>query len=367
MSGVRPKKALSGIAVSALALTAFLFATPAHADDLNSQSSGETAAVPAPLSPEVENSASIEDYTQEELDQFGGDPRVIEYWTPERMANAIPVETPAAPNTDTEAPESIDPDYTSEADEEVVVEPTEATDSHLYPSPAAPPPVTNFTATNGKVFYQNATNGRNYVCSGSAINSGSKRLVSTAGHCVHGGPGGIWHQNWIFVPAYFQGSQPYGAFSANTLRTFTDWINYGESGRGFNSDVAFVTTYSNASGSRVVNAVGCHGLWSGDSRAFDVSLFGYPANLNDGQRMRACWGTSGSRWIGHYHFSSISGCDFGGGASGGPWLYQYSNNTGLGYLRTVNSVGPRGSTAYIAGPYFDSRVVNLYNTANGDW
>lgn len=227
--------------------------------------------------------------------------------------------------------------------------------------------VTDFSKTNGKVFFRNAKSGKDYVCSGSAVNSGSKRLVSTAGHCVHGGPGGTWHQNWVFVPGYNSGSQPYGSFSAHTLRTFSDWIGHGESGRGFNSDVAFVTTYSNSHGSRVVNAVGGHGLQTGGSRNSPVSLFGYPGNRSNGQLMWACWGTSSTRSIGVYRFHSISGCGFGGGASGGPWLHAYSNGSGLGYLRSVNSFGPRNSAAYIAGPYFDSRVSDLYRTANNDW
>ena len=366
MSGKTTKSTLSSLVLGALAFTALFTAPSAYADATDSPPSGETASVFAPLSPDVVSSKADRKYSPEEFDDIGGDPRVIEYWTPERMAEAIPVETPVGPDTQTVEPGEVEWSASQETHETVVAEPAEATDTHKYAMPKTTP-VTNFTKTNGKVFYRNATNGLNYVYSGSSINSGSKRLVSTAGHCVHGGPGGTWHQNWVFVPAYFDGSRPYGTFSAKTLRTFTDWINYGESGRGFNSDVAFVTTYANASGSRVVNAVGGHGLWNGGSRTFDVSVFGYPANLNNGQRMWACWGTSGSRWIGAYHFSSISGCDFGGGASGGPWLYQYSNNSGLGYLRTVNSFGPRGSTAYIAGPYFDSRVVDLYNTANGDW
>ena len=44
-----------------------------------------------------------------------------------------------------------------------------------------------------------------------------------------------------------------------------------------------------------------------------------------------------------------------------------SRNVGIGLLRTVNSFGSLNGTAYIAGPHFDSRAVNLYNTVNGDW
>jgi hypothetical protein len=154
------------------------------------------------------------------------------------------------------------------------------------------------------------------------------------------------------------------------MRTYDDWINYGERGRGFNSDVGFVTTYANASALRVVDAVGGHGTRYGGSRVFDVSIFGYPGNLNGGQVMWACWGTTGTRWIfdfpWFYEFPSLSGCNFGGGSSGGPWLNDYSNSSGLGYVRSVTSFGPSGN-AYIAGPYFDSRFPALFTAANNDW
>lgn len=93
------------------------------------------------------------------------------------------------------------------------------------------------------------------MCSGSSINSDSKRLVVTAGHCVYDAPGNEWHTNWIFAPGYNNGTT-YGTYQAATLRTLTDWINYGESGRGFNSDVAFVTTYDGStSGAPVVSTL----------------------------------------------------------------------------------------------------------------
>ncbi|MES6459342.1 peptidase, partial [Cutibacterium acnes] len=37
------------------------------------------------------------------------------------------------------------------------------------------------------------------------------------------------------------------------------------------------------------------------------------------------------------------------------------------YVRSVTSNGPTNSTAYIQGPYFDSRVNDLFVAANNDW
>ena len=45
-----------------------------------------------------------------------------------------------------------------------------------------------------------------YVCSGTALLSGNKSVVWTAGHCVNEGPGDF-ATNWEFVPAYKDGTR----------------------------------------------------------------------------------------------------------------------------------------------------------------
>ncbi|MGL5830010.1 MAG: trypsin-like serine peptidase, partial [Angustibacter sp.] len=71
--------------------------------------------------------------------------------------------------------------------------------------------------TNGKVFFTNAGNGLNYVCSAAVVNSEGRDTVWTAGHCVHGGAGQNWHLNWTFVPAYDNGAMPQGSWTAAQL------------------------------------------------------------------------------------------------------------------------------------------------------
>ena len=66
--------------------------------------------------------------------------------------------------------------------------------------------------------------GLNYVCSGTAVLSGNSSTVWTAGHCVHDGASGF-HTNWSFVPAYADGSRPYGTWTARTLLTTSGWAN----------------------------------------------------------------------------------------------------------------------------------------------
>lgn len=100
-------------------------------------------------------------------------------------------------------------------------------------------------------------------------------------------------------------------------------------------------------------------------RDFDVTVFGYPSNLNNGERMWACWGCTTIHYWWLSQFPKIAGCNFGGGSSGGPWLDDYSNSTGLGHVRSVTSFGPENNT-YNSGPYFDDAVMKMYNGTRND-
>lgn len=181
------------------------------------------------------------------------------YWTSERMANATPIESAeqiADAQAQAAAGDSIKPmDEGKAAPEQVVAKPMAPTaNASATKAETADGRVTNYSQTNGKVFFRNATNGKDYVCSGSSVTSSSKRLVITAGHCVHGGgKNGKWHQNWVFVPGYDRGKAPKGKFQAASLRAYKDWIDKGgnNSAVGFNSDVAFVTTHDGTSGGKV--------------------------------------------------------------------------------------------------------------------
>ena len=203
------------------------------------------------------------------------------YWTSERMANATPIESAeqiADAQAQAAAGDSIKPmDEGKAAPEQVVAKPM---------APTANASATKAETADGRVTNYSQTNGKDYVCSGSSVTSSSKRLVITAGHCVHGGgKNGKWHQNWVFVPGYDRGKAPKGKFQAASLRAYKDWIDKGgnNSAVGFNSDVAFVTTHDGTSGGKVNEKVGGHGIIAGGSWTFGVDIFGYPANLDRGQ------------------------------------------------------------------------------------
>ena len=72
----------------------------------------------------------------------------------------------------------------------------------------------------GKLFFQ--INGANYLCSASLIKPG---LVVTAAHCVANYGQSQFYSNWQFVPAYNNGSAPYGVWSAKGVTILTAYYN----------------------------------------------------------------------------------------------------------------------------------------------
>jgi V8-like Glu-specific endopeptidase len=324
-------------------------ATATRASDLGTTSALAPVKLPGQRVARTYSSAQVR-----ANERNGGDPRVLDYWTAERMRAAKPLDMPGDAKFVDQTARAI-----AKKLPKLMAKPTRSTlSSEVKRFPA---PVTNFSITNGKLFIGGYESGS--WCSASAINTASKRVLITAGHCVHSGSGGTWRSNLVFVPRYnaFNADRdPVGRFQAYRLRTFNAWINNSD----LNRDIGFVTTYSGGDwGARVVDTVGGHGLAYNGGTEFDVSIFGYPSNRDGGNKMWACWGvaTDSSWWDNR----SKIGCNFGGGSSGGPWLWQYSNTSGLGYVRSVMST--IDSSGVNRGPYFDTAVRDALNAANGDW
>lgn len=232
-------------------------------------------------------------------------------------------------------------------------------------APVAAPPETGYSATNGKLFFRDANGIDTHTCSASAQNTESKRLILTAAHCVYNFDTGKWSENAVFVPA-FDGRnnddrEPFGMWTARSFRTFDTWIDE----QDWTHDVGYVTLNDGGDNDEpIVNTVGGHGMkWNGPS-AFDVSIFGYPSNKKDPDGRLAMWTCqeNAARDASKESSYSITGCDFGKGSSGGPWLDSYDNSTGLGYLESVMS---RWNDAEDEnwGPYFSGDMKTARDAA----
>jgi hypothetical protein len=254
---------------------------------------------------------------------------VQRYWTPERMQNAIPANI------------TLSGTYAPKA------KPTKRAASAVQ----VPPPYTSQpTSTNGKVFFTDG--GLNYVCSGTALLSGNKSVVWTAGHCVNDGAGSF-HTNWAFVPAYADGSRPYGTWTARTLLTTAGWNNSGD----FSYDNGAAIVNLNG-GSALTDVVGGRNPSFNYARNQNYVSHGYPAAPPfNGERLWTC----SSPLI--YDDTSANpptmgiDCNMTGGSSGGGWIAG-------GGVASVNSYGYSTLPNVMFGPYQGSVSQGLYNQAS---
>jgi hypothetical protein len=286
---------------------------------------------------------------------------VVRYWTAERMRSAIPIEStlgsarhvagPAA--SDRGAPGRVDPAAPAAITQRGLTHamarllgPTAA----QWPGSSTSPP----GSTSGKVFFT-GDDGRNYVCSGSTVNSAGKNVVFTAGHCVHGGgPGRRYFTNWAFVPGYRDNVRPYGTWTARQLWTLSGWSGSGN--RAYDIGAAVMRT--DALGRRIVNRVGGQGIeWNFPFVQY-VYQFGYPSRAPfNGQRLFYCSG-----WTFNDGGHEGINCNMTEGASGGPWLDDFNGT--FGRLDSVNSWvfwNANGVRFKWNGPYFGNGAANLYN------
>jgi hypothetical protein len=199
----------------------------------------------------------------------------------------------------------------------------------------------------GKVFF--SMNGSNYVCSGTATQSGNRDVVTTAGHCLNEGPGD-YASNFAFVPAYDNGTEPLGTWVAASLITTSQWANSGD----FNHDVGFAVM-AEQGGKSLTDVTGSYPIAFNLAYNLTFDAYGYPAATPyNGQDLWRCSGTAGRDTRGTTDHRLP--CSMTGGSSGGGWI------TG-GKLNSVNSFGYRGEKDVMYGPYFGSVEQQVYTTA----
>ncbi|MFC4605299.1 trypsin-like serine peptidase [Rhodococcus kronopolitis] len=350
-------------------------AWPAAGSAARSAPDGIVAGQPQIFIPEDE-AARISDLdvpAGKPVDATGVSTALDEYWTPERMEEAIPMDVPS---TDIDVSTQRAPQSGRSALDAVAEQATNALDlldlaalpvADVEPRPA--PYASNGVApANGRIFFT-TEDGSKLTCSGSAVNSPSGNVVSTAAHCVHGGKGKGFHRNWVFRPNYVLGIST-GAFQPKQFYIPEYWktngVNTNTGAAVLDSDVAFVATFNDSNGQSLVDRVGGHGLRTSGSLAFPAKIFGYPVNnLTLGNSQSTCSGDTSTDQLDGFDYVGLP-CSMGPGASGGPWLADYNPSNGYGYIRTISSGGGTASDGnnWILAPSFDSRAWDLYQAAS---
>ncbi len=233
---------------------------------------------------------------------------------------------------------------------------------HLGPSLAeAPPAGYSVVATPEAPPY--AWNGRLYVrqggkegfCTATAINSPSRSLVLTAGHCVDTGPRGnrpgIWSSYIEFVPGFNLGAAPYGAWVlSGRPRALPGWTREGNP----DYDLGAFLVEPNAEGVPLADAVGGGATIVTDlGHQQQFETFGYPGGT---ERMRTC----ASGFAGEDAFTrSYPGpatvavhCRWAPGASGGAWMID--GGTEIDGITTYLKTNEKQRSF---GPYFSGETV----------
>ncbi|MBV8931476.1 MAG: peptidase [Kutzneria sp.] len=282
----------------------------------------------------------------------------LDYWTPERMHSAVPIEQLLEPSRLTPGPVS--------APAEKVGAPS--TVAPTVPAQASSPPDTLANSvgdpwtggglvvkTSGRIFF--TYQGRAAACSGSAVTSGNKDVVITAGHCVK--LDGAYHTDWVFVPGYTNGNAPFGKFAARSLLTTPQWD---ADQTQFNYDVG-IGLVSPLNGQHLTDVVGGQGLAFNQPRNQDMYAFGYPgAAPFDGSKLIYCNGPTTADPLNATNDLNMT-CNMNPGSSGGPWFLNFDPQAGTGKLNSVNSIKYQFFPQYIMGPYFANEAQDLYNRA----
>lgn len=272
-----------------------------------------------------------------------------EYWTPERLADARPLDLREAEGDDPAAGAG-DPSVLRAA-----VTPLRAM---IVRHPASYP-----NRVHGKIFGTFPGLG-DFTCSGTVVTSKSGSLVTTAGHCVYDAGRGRSNQfasQLAFAPGYGSGNAPYGVFGATNAIVPGQWVRFAF----LDYDLAMLRI-GKVGGRTVQKAVGSRGIGFGQKRRQRLSAYGYPARggkpAYNGERLAKCTAgyipdplrDGGPR-------SRGMRCDQQEGSSGGGWVSQRSfvvSNTSHGYRRSDNK---------FYGPYYGAVAKSLYSARGGGW
>ncbi|MDA0562759.1 trypsin-like serine protease [Streptomonospora sp. S1-112] len=339
--------ALAG-AGAALAVAGVLAVPGAAADTPATGVPGSGTAGSAPHDPGgvVRQAAAVDPDSQR---------RVLDYWTPERMAAAVPlVRTLDGVAGGLLGGDQARPGGQAAAEAEpggqVAVPQAAAASSTGEPWTGGG----RVAKTTGKVFL--TLDGRDFTCSAAVVSADNRDTVITAGHCLKDGTG-AWVDNWTFAPGYADGDSPYGRYTARQMFVAPQWADSGDDSYDFGMAVL------NRSGDRhVQDRTGAHPVAFNTAPGDPTYAFGYPATGRfDGNRLHYCAGgtkpdTGGTT-------ASGMACTMTEGSSGGPWLAGFDPASGKGTVVSVISFKYADDTRTQYGPYLGDAAQRVYDRA----
>lgn len=305
-----------------------------------------------------------------------------EYWTPERIEQALanPMDSPAkrsgsAPRT--AEPEGAGSPTVVSAD---AVPPASAavrtSDTLAAASVSRSVRVTDTTAwpnsAVGKLLFRTA-GGEDRMCSAASITSVTRNAIWTAAHCLHGGRNeDDFNTSFIFLPAYDNGWYPGFWFAARVIVP-ADWARNQDV---YDADMGAIVLQPNSSYGNLQDYVGAFGYTFGNADHGSAHSFGYPANgynrpdsdFAGAEYQMYCSGSTvdAANWNPLDNRLRMN-CDMGGGASGGPMAIGVGTSNvriiGANSHRNVDSAGNWADNYLFSSEHSDNAaaVIDLVN------
>ncbi len=299
---------------------------------------------------------------------------VLAYWTPARMAAAIPRDF-VFDGMQGELRPFVKPPAKPHPTPKPTPTPTPTPDPGDTLGSAWDGGGIMLTAT-GRVYFVMGNQG--WICSGSVIadHDTGQSIVLTAGHCVVDEKTGKFATNWMFIPAfdthptYTCAEATYGCWVATALYADQEFAT----ARRFNTtavqhDWGFAVVGGGGKAPTVTlqldQTVGSLAIEYNQSYLGEkMSAFGYPAAAPyDGTQLVYCRGTVGTDAATGGTTWSVP-CDMTGGSSGGPWVQAENLSTyASAVVGSLNSYGYTGVT-YMYGPNFNGETEDAFDSAD---
>jgi V8-like Glu-specific endopeptidase len=204
----------------------------------------------------------------------------------------------------------------------------------------------------GALFYNDAKG--DHFCSAGVVDSPHKNLLITAAHCIHGGKGGSYNKNVVFVPEYRNGNTPYGVWTTKLLLVDDRWAKSSDP----DFDVGFISVEPN-DGKNIADVLGANSLGIDLGFTHIVRVVGYPSSSDV---PIACINKTSQQSASQLRFACGG---YFGGTSGSPWLTRFDPKTRTGQIVGViggyQEGGKTDSVSYSS--YFGDDIKKLYDRA----
>lgn len=216
--------------------------------------------------------------------------------------------------------------------------------------------------TVGRLFLQ--TPDGPFACSAAVV---APRLVLTAAHCVHSGsavPG--FYTKFLFVPAYRDGTAPFGSWTVRSIHVPEEWVKKGSAPHP--TDYALLEM-RDLQGRRLGDVVGWLGVQTQSLHPNHVHMLAYPRAYDGGERMHQVTAAS---YQTSWQNTVLYGSDLTRGSSGGPWIQNFGDpaagqaagvNGAINQVVGVSSFTLSPAARVLGSSVPDDRYASLYTAA----